>query len=333
MTQKLTEPDHFNKYMDNFPLKNWIPYKLVNINGQVECHWLDTFDQPFAEPFFDETILKYKTLKGKNGAIASISDLQLLNEWADNLPDVEPTAIIFHISRCGSTLVSQLLATSNECIVLPEVPFFDDLLRLPYQYPGFNADATSGLLKKALKYYGQKKLESEKRLYIKTDSWHIFFYEQLRWLYPTVPFVLMYRKPNEVFNSHKKLPGIQSVPGLIEPCVFGFKNGEETQCNLDEYLATVLEKYLGKYLQIIKNDNRSLLVNYNEGPMPVMQKIAAFTNTPLNNYSLSIMEERSRYNSKKPDEVFSEVAPINIPSCLDNAMELYYLLDEKRKNI
>jgi hypothetical protein len=333
MTQKLTELDHFNKYMDNFPLKNWIPYKLVNKDGQIQCHWLDTFNQPFAEPFFDETIAKYKVLRGEHISMASVSDLQLFEEWANSLPDIEPAAIIFHISRCGSTLVSQLLATSNECIVLPEVPFFDGLLRLPYQYPGFNVDATSGLLKKAFKYYGQKKSESEKRLYVKADSWHIFFYEQLRQLYPTVPFVLMYRIPNEVFNSHKKLPGMQSAPGLIEPSVFGFKNGEETLYNLDEYLAAVLERYLDKYLQIIKNDNRFLLVNYNEGPMPIIQKIAAFTNTPVSDDSLSIMEERSRYNSKKPGEIFSEVAPINIPPCLDKAMELYYLLDEKRKNI
>ncbi|MDB5086584.1 MAG: hypothetical protein JWR09_578 [Mucilaginibacter sp.] len=326
-------PDHFNNYMDNFPLKNWIPYKLVNIDGQMQCYWLDTFNKPFSEPFFDETILKYRSLRSKNGAIESISDLQLFDEWADNLPDVEPAAIIFHISRCGSTLVSQLLSTSNEHIVMPEVRFFDDLLRLPYQYPGFTADATSRLLKKAIKYYGQKKSESEKRLYIKADSWHIFFYEQLRQLYPTVPFVLMYRNPNEVFNSHKKLPGMQSVPGLIEPGVFGFKDGGEAQYNHDEYLAAVLEKYLDKYLQIIKTDSRFLLVNYNEGPMPVMQRIAAFTNTPVSDDALLAMEKRSRYNSKRPGEVFSEIAPINIPQCLDKTMELYYQLDEKRKKI
>ncbi|SHM89529.1 hypothetical protein SAMN05216524_1046 [Mucilaginibacter sp. OK098] len=319
--------------MDNFPLKNWIPYKLVNIDGQMQCYWLDTFSKPFSEPFFDETILKYRTLRGKNGAIESISDLQLFDEWTDNLPDVEPAAIIFHISRCGSTLVSQLLTTSNEHIVMPEVRFFDDLLRLPYQYPGFTADVTSDLLKKAIKYYGQKKSHAEKRLYIKADSWHIFFYEQLRRLYPTVPFVLMYRNPNEVFNSHKKLPGMQSVPGLIEPGVFGFADGEEAQYNHDEYLAAVLEKYLDKYLQIIKTDSRFLLVNYNEGPMPIMQKIATFTNTPVSDDVLLAMEKRSHYNSKKPREVFSETSPINIPECLDKTMQLYYLLDEKRKKI
>jgi hypothetical protein len=319
--------------MDNFPLKNWIPYKLVYVEGQMQCHWLDTFGNPFAEPFFDETILKLKTLKHKRASIESVSDIQLFEDWANSLDDNEPAAIIFHISRCGSTLVSQLLSTSNQNIILPEVPFFDDLLRLPYQYPDFSPDKTSKFLTAAIKYYGQKKSAAEKRLYIKTDSWHIFFYEQLRQLYPTVPFVLMYRNPNEVFNSHKKLAGMQAVSGLIEPAIFGFKSGEEVPYHPDPYLSAVLERYLNKYLQITETDNNFLLINYNEGPMPMMQKIAAFTGTPIDSNLLADMKERSRYNSKKPGVIFAESTPNNIPQCLDKAMELYYLLDEKRVNI
>jgi hypothetical protein len=43
--------------------------------------------------------------------------------------------------------------------------------------------------------------------------------------------------------------------------------------------------------------------------------------------------ERSLYHSKKPGELFIEEAASNIPACLDKAMELYYTLEEKRKEI
>jgi len=319
--------------MDQLPLKNWIPYKLVNLQGQIHCRWLNAFNKTFTEPFFDETILKLKGLNSAHSAISSISDLCMFEEWAGSLNSVEPTAFIFHISRCGSTLVSQLLATSDQHIVLPEVPFFDDLLRLPYQHAGFTPKDASRLLMIAVEYYGQKRTGREQHLLIKADSWHMFFYEQLRQLYPTTPFILMYRDPNEVFSSLKRIPGWQSVPGLIEPEVMGFGADEEIPQALDIYLAKVLEKYLQQYLKIITSDDRFLLLNYSEGAMPMIKKIADFTHITLSRQDLADMDERSRYHSKKPEETFSEINPAPAPPCLHKAMELYKELEERRRAI
>src|SRR6202000_668743 len=84
----------------------------------------------------------------------------------------------------------------------------------------------NNLFTAALRFYGQdrnitgRESDSKTHLIIKADSWHRFFYDQLRRLYPDVPFVMIYRKPNEVFRSHRKQPGLHSVPGLIEPQLF-----------------------------------------------------------------------------------------------------------------
>src|SRR6202012_4903817 len=149
-----------------------------------------------------------------------------------------------------------------------------------------------------------KKTGKETRLFIKTDSWHLFFYKQLRQLYPSVPFILIYRCPGEVFSSHKKTPGMQAVPGLIEPQIFGFKP-EELAYDLDTYLANVLERYLQQYVEITATDNNCLLLNYNEGPMQMIKKIGLFTNISFSREALHNMEERSRYHSKRPDEPFA----------------------------
>jgi hypothetical protein len=319
--------------MDKLPLNNWIPYKLVNHDGKMQCHWLNTFEKQFTEPFFDETILKIKGLNSAHSAVSSVSDLCMFEEWAGGLNSVEPTAFIFHISRCGSTLVSQLLATSDQHIVLPEVPFFDDLLRLPYQHAGFTSKDASRLLMTAVKYYGQKRTGREQHLVIKADSWHMFFYEQLLHLYPTTPFILMYRDPNEVFSSLKRMAGLQSVPGLIEPEVLGFAAEEEVPQAPDNYIAKLLEKYLQQYLKIIAADNHFLLLNYSEGAIPMIKKIADFAHITLSRQDLADMDERSRYHSKKPGETFSEVNPAPIPSCLHKAMDLYKELEERRRAI
>lgn len=301
------------------PLKNWIPYKFDN---QL-CHWLNTFNEPFTAPFFDDTISRCKRMAKQHAPFTPVSEAEMLTEWANDLDSIEPTVFIFHISRCGSTLVSQLLATTDAHIVLSEVPFFDNLLRLPHQGTNFDQNAVSGLLKAAIRFYGQKRTGREQHLFIKTDSWHIFFYKQLRALYPNVPFILMYRSPDEVLSSHLKIPGMQAVPGLIEPQIFGFSPEEITYNRPDIYTSRVLEKYLEQYHHIVHTDNNCLLLNYNEGPMTMINKIAAFTNTPISNEALAMMSQRSQYHSKRPNEAFLEETRPQRPPYINRAMELY----------
>ncbi|WP_183574597.1 hypothetical protein HDF18_01470 [Mucilaginibacter sp. X5P1] len=316
--------------MLDFPL-NWVPYKLLAIDGRIKCCWLNTYGESFTEPFFDETILKCKGLDGSHAAISSVSDLMMIGEWASGGSAIEPTAFIFHVSRCGSTLISQLLATLDENIVLAEVPCFDDILRLPYKYPEFDRAAIAKLFTDTLSYYGQKRTNKEKNLFIKTDSWHLFFYEQLRQLYPAVPFIILYRSPGEVFNSHRKQPGMQAVNGLIEPQLFGFDANKVANMSPDAYLAAVIESYFKKCLEIAAVDDQFLLLNYNEGAMQMIEKIAAFTKATLTPQDVLNMTERSRYHSKKQGEIFSEKVTHYVPSNLNKAVELYNLLEEKRK--
>jgi len=318
--------------MSDFPLYNWVPYKLVKNYGQLQCRWLNTCAQPFTEPFFEETILKCRGIDS-HAAVSSVSDLAMISEWGSGINTVDPTAFIFHISRCGSTLVSQLLATADKNIMLSEVPFFDEILRLPYKDDLFDQSAVPELFTDTLKYYGQKRTGNERHLFIKTDSWHFFFYGQLRSLYPAVPFIIMYRSPDEVFRSHRKQPGMQAVSGLIEPQLFGFETEDIASMSPDVYLANVLESYFAKCLEIVETDDQILLLNYNEGSMRMIEKIAAFTKIIFSKNELINMEERSLYHSKKPGEVFFEKSTNPIPACLDNAMDLYDVLEEKRKAI
>jgi hypothetical protein len=314
--------------MDDSPIKNWIPYKLADDNGRPQCHWLNTFKETFTEPFFDGTIRKCRSIDSQHLSKNCVSSLAMLEVWAESLPDVEPNAIIFHTSRCGSTLVSQLLSLSSQNIVLSEVPFFDDLLRMRYKYP-INELETLKLFRAAVKFYAQKRTGHEEHLYIKTDSWHMFFYEQLRQIYPTVPIILMYRDPNEVYRSLKKVPGMQSVAGMIEPGLLGFEAKEIAGLHPDEYLASVLEKFLAQYHHIINADGNFLLLNYSEPPLKMVKKITEISNTSLTPQHLTFMEERAQFHSKKPGELFSELhEPASLP-LLNKAIDLYHSLNER----
>jgi hypothetical protein len=313
------------------PLQGWIPYR-ANISATgIDCHWLDTFNAAYTEPFFDETIVKLKGIPRRANHYKSVSSLPMMEEWSGNIKSyIEPTAIIFHISRCGSTLISQLLSISQQNIVLPEVPFFDDLLRLPYKNQDVSATDTQRMLKAALKFYGQKRTGNERQLYIKADSWHIFFYKQLRELYPQTPFILLYRKPGEVFESHTKQRGMHAVPGLIEAELFGLDRDTASQMSLDIYLARVLEQYFTAYIAVSTHDKNTLLVNYDEGTMPIMDKIAAFIQISFDGPHYEGMKERANYHSKHPGKVFSEKGSNTAPAFLQNTVSLYQQLEQIR---
>ena len=302
------------------PLHQWVPYKLSPERDQTICRWLFVGAKPFSEPFFDDTISRCQSYDSYRPH--SVSNISLLENWAAQLPAVQPTAFIFHISRCGSTLLSQLLGLNPGHIVLSEVPFIDDIFRVPYKQQEYPAFDQISALQAAIRLYGQKRTGDENRLFIKTDSWHVFFYKTIRMLYPDVPFILLFREPLEVIHSHRKKRGMQAVPGVIEPAIFGFE--EPLTSDLDEHMANVMEKYFAMFLEIVKNDPHALLVNYNDGMMRLMETIAAFTGLPLSEEEYDQMEKRCNYHAKFPDQAFVEAsAPDEQPSYLENCMNLH----------
>ncbi len=299
-------------------LKNWIPVKLVdNDTGQC-CRWLYLDEKGFAEPFFDETISRCKSLPENSKAIHGLSTIDLLPEWAKHINPIAPTAFIFHVSRCGSTLVSQLLAMSSRNIVLSEPPFIDELLRKN------NSPESLTILKAAFDFYGAKRKEVQQHFFIKTDSWHIHFYKLLRILYPHTPVVLLYRRPDEVIRSHQKQRGMQAVPGLLEPGIFGFDKNEILQYSLDDYMAKVIETYFAAFIEILQTDKLAIAVNYNKGAMAIVNKIASLSGITISENELLNMQQRSGYHAKYPEQVFSEAKlEEQHPAYLNRAMELY----------
>lgn len=311
-------------------LEQWLPYKLITQSDQLLCRWLYLGGKRFTEPFFDETIMKCLSLPYNSKFLKSVSDLQVLKEWSLQMDNLHPTAFIFHISRCGSTLVSQLFSLFPQNIVLSEVPILDELLRLPYKRNALHRDESDALFKATLAFYGQRRESVHQNLFIKTDSWHILFYDRLRRLFPGVPFVLLYRTPEEVMLSHHRKRGIHAVPGLIEAGIFGFDDAGFV--NLDVYLAAVLEKYLTTYLQIIQKDKNVLLLNYGEGIMNMMEKIADKANLIFSPKEWDTMEERATFDAKYPGQKFSEdQSSLAKPEYLHSCSTLYEQLEQFRK--
>ena len=306
----------------------WIPVKLYTEDTNL-CRWLYVGNKDFTEPFFDETISACQSMPENGHLQKSMSSTDLLGDWVKKMDVVEPTAFIFHISRCGSTLISQMLGLQPANIILSEVPFFDDLLRYGKKHDCMPVILPT--LKAAIGLYAAKRNKDQQHLFIKADSWHIHFYKELRVLYPAVPFFLLYRKPDEVIRSQQKKRGMQAIPNLLEAGIFGFNKDEITCMQLDAYMGKVVEGYLDAFLKILQKDKSAYAVNYHDGAMEIVNTIAVVTGLHISDEEKLLMQNRSGFNAKFPEQIFSEEKRDEpIPVFLKRSFELYNKIEAVR---
>jgi tRNA uridine 5-carbamoylmethylation protein Kti12 len=125
---------------------------------------------------------------------------------------------------------------------------------------------------------------------------------------------------------------MHAIPGLIEPALFGFEN-DVRQMNLDVYLGEVLDKYFQAFLQVVQKDALASLINYNEGPVTMVEKIARITNTPISDEEMGKIKSRSMYHAKYPEQVFSEEGIQDpVPDYCRAAFDKYEALEKIRKS-
>ncbi len=316
------------------PLRHWIPYKLLSSDEQLTFRWLYLADQPIDAPFFGDTQQRCLSHPYNSQSKAVISSLDGLIDMAQTVPSVAPSAFIFHVSRCGSTLLSQLLSLDERHIMLSEVPLLDSLLQLTSTSSIVSTHQLEQAFQSVLRLLSHKRTGRETHVFVKTDSWHVLAYDTLRRLYPTTPFILLYRSPDAVLTSQQKQRGIQAVPGLISPEFMGFSLDQLTGMDLDVYMTKVLERYFEAFLTIAERDDNCLLLNYQADGMAMMQALIQFLDLPVTKADYAAMAQRCSYHGKYPNQSFKkESLPQNQPDYLGRVLSLYRQVDEKRKQL
>ncbi|WP_394776252.1 sulfotransferase family protein [Flavobacterium sp.] len=284
----------------NHPLSNWIPYKLIEKDNDIYFEWIYLADIKYAEPFFDETISKCKSHAYNSQSFKIVSTVENLIDWSQELISTELKSLVFHVSRCGSTMLSQSLATSSENIMISEAPIIDEILRSDK----FNSEKKAELLKAVIALMGQKRFPEQKNLIIKLDAWHIFKADYLRSIFPEIPFALLYRNPIEVLKSHQKMAGMHMVPNVLPSDIFGISAQEIDEISFQQYRALVLEKYFQGFLDFYESDQNVTKLNYNDGMKNVIEKFISFINVDYHNDELEKMYERLNKHSKDGNAVF-----------------------------
>lgn len=285
-------------------LKNWIPYQIKHQDNNWIINWLDLAEHDIAEPFFDETISICRNRMLERSRFTSQSSLDFLIQAAADSDSIMPTAFIFHVSRCGSTLLSQALATHYENIVVAEAPLFDEILRAQEQDSAMELAEKERIFKAAISMMGQQRHRQKDQYYIKLDSWHLHFYHQLRMWFPKTPFYFLSRAPHEVIASHTKRRGIHAIPGYINPKLLRVDLNERHFQDFNFYTSAVLKEFYQEMFNIATEKNPlNRFFDYSWG---MSQMVVDFYKTIPVELDLTLTKERLSYHSKFPEQRFSE---------------------------
>lgn len=305
---------------DERPEGCWIPEGLAEHDDPPSLQWVDIGSVRFTDPFFDGTLARRR----RDRPAVRTSPVRHLLTAAAAVDAPPPTAFIFHVSRCGSTLLAQLFGGDPDAIVLSEAPILDQLLRCSL------ADRAN-LFSAALRVLGQRRTGTEARLLVKTDCWHLFSAETIRALFPHVPFILLYRDPDAVLGSHQRARGMHLVPGLVERLPMPV-DWDPAVTTLDQHGAAVLERYYAAMAAVAAADPRTLLVNYHEGFPAVFWRIRAWLGLPTDSRLRAWVDDRCAFDAKNPGVGFSRSAAASSGVDMSRVRRHYDRLEQLRQS-
>lgn len=273
-------------------LRNWYPVTASCEDGQPMLAWRDMADIAFTDSFFHNTLGRQAHEQRR----VCHTPLAALQQFDDALA---PDAFIFHVSRCGSTLLTQLLAALPHCVVMSEPSIIDSVLRLHHDLAGAGmaSPPTVALLRQVMLAMGQRRTGDERNYVIKLDCWHIHSIALLRQAFPHTPCLFLYREPLAVLASHHRQRGPQMVPGLIHPALLPLPAHAVPPGDLDAYAALVLNSFYTAAASLAEA-GAVRLINYRQLPELVFSELLAAWSIDCSSAQRETMQTRSRFHSK-----------------------------------
>ncbi len=174
---------------------------LIPVHVELQCrplrvHWLDVAGLPVPR------LITHERLR----------ELVLANPQRLRATTFRPTeatalasasravGLLFHLSRCGSTLAARLLATAEDVTVLVEPELLNTILLDP-ALAGHERRALLVLVLEAAAM-----LDGRPRGLLKLTSWNALFLPELRAALPAGPAAFLFRDPVEVLASLERRP-------------------------------------------------------------------------------------------------------------------------------
>ena len=264
----------------------------TNINSTTrQVTWTDMGKYHFYEGFLDNSVDIFNNLQKENAPIFT-TDWNVLLDDSIVKEFIYPSGFIFHVGRCGSTLLVKALARSRQNLVLSEPAPLNQILygmadqaEIPLAINETNKKIYRNLVLALLR----KRVDSHRQSFIKFTSYNVRFFDLIHSVFPDVPALFLSRNTDDVIASFEKARAsyMKDTPQKVH-----FFTGIE---NLDDIAGIVgsISQSAVKYPDtILKKVDYDLLKPEN------LTFILSYFNYCPNETDLVLMKKQFQYYSK-----------------------------------
>jgi len=207
--------------------------------------------------------------------------------------DTAPAGLVFHVSRCGSTLISQLLKQHGGLTVYAEPLPVNEILVPPHKWPRHGLiDALRSLGDAFARHAGQPYV-------LKLSSWNTLFCDIVTEAFPGTPWILSIRDPVEVGVAllrdppgwlRERTAPANPFPAIIDPGA--------VSNSFEEYVARLYGAFCEAAARL--DDGRGRLVRYETLPDAVWETVAPHFGLAVDSQQRGRMRDAARIDAKAP---------------------------------
>ena len=289
-------------------LRSHVPIDAVIQNGEPQIEWLRIADAKFNDPFFHETV---ERIRRERPQLRSVyTDLDALLQVAKLAKASEPSGLILHTSRCGSTLVANACRALGGARIFAEAPVVDKLVSRLFTDAPHNSTRELlylTLVRAAIEILGRSGDESTTPYVVKFAAASILQISRIRRICPTVPIVILYRHPLEILVSNLRNPPhwmvIDNNP-LTAAAIAGVGVDQLREMSSEEFCALSLGRFYSA-AETIAHDPSVMFLDYDELSLETLQSVVEFFGVARSSEELSAIESATRAHSKEPGRSFS----------------------------
>jgi hypothetical protein len=273
-------------------LPRWTPIRVHGEGPEPVADWAHLGGIPFDEPFLDETV--QQALRHPFRLLfRHETDLVELEALVAESPGLPVSGFCFHLSRCGSTLVSRSLGALPSVLSISEPAALGTALFL--DRPQEERIRWCRALVRALT---QPRSPEQRTAVLKLDAWATFALPVVRAAYPEVPWVFLHRDPVEVLVSHHRRRGAHVLPGALDRRCLDIGPDDVVPVDLDEYAAWVLGRIVQAAAAAL--DEAALVVGHAELPDALTELIAPHFDITLDAEGRARIDDAARLDAKNP---------------------------------
>ena len=192
--------------LEDAPGEGWLPSQVDWDGATPVVRWTWLGPRRLSEPFYSQTMANVRQAPF-NRFLPVATSIDALERWVASRPGLPVVGVIAHVSRCGSTLVTQSLAGLPSLVVASEPPPFDAIVR--EGPPDLDVSTRIRWIRAMAGALGQRRGGDETGFVLKLDSWHLASMPLLVEAFRDVPRVIVFRDPTAVLSSHLRTPGLQ----------------------------------------------------------------------------------------------------------------------------